>query len=88
MLISQKDKNSIIWYRLCTFNYFVEEESSTVAGGQGSEDEDGNTDSKGVGLTEKQRKQQKGNNILFIVCLYLYCRCDLLDPIDQRTKPE
>lgn len=36
-----------------------EEESSTVAGGQGSEDEDGNTDSKGVGLTEKQRKQQK-----------------------------
>jgi hypothetical protein len=57
-----------------TFNYFVEEESSTVAGGQGSEDEDGNTDSKGVALTEKQRKQQKGNNILFIVCLYLYCR--------------
>ena len=46
----------------CTFNYFVEEESSTVAGGQGSEDEDGNTDSKGVALTEKQRKQQKGNN--------------------------
>jgi hypothetical protein len=62
MLISQKDKNTIIWYMSCTFNYFVEEESSTVAGGQGSEDEDGNTDSKGVALTEKQRKQQKGNN--------------------------
>jgi hypothetical protein len=69
-----------------TFNYFVEEESSTVAGGQGSEDEDGNTDSKGVALTEKQRKQQKGNNILFIVCLYLYCRCDLLDPINQEDQ--